>query len=390
MGNSKTIILNGFDGSFSHNGWNLRQNHVPGDAPGVKRLTLESINWNIELLPSKGFSVGQAIYKGQRIFWDAPTGLIDPNDWDPLSEDVCINGAPAKGFSFLKTFASGIELYGLKNWGMPREEIDGRLLPLHGESSNIPIDTVEVETGADKISLSVSIVYKSMLGDISTPWYLRGEPLFRIDRRVGISESSGEIVLVDRIVNISEKDLSPDWGYHITLRPEEHSKLLIPSKRIECRGSDKLPEDIDTWTSAEKEIVRNETGIIHKELKTWETSMGKLCRVLQKHESTNGVLISFTPSPYTQSWFCNGGANSKEFTYRDGKPLFEKSWNGQGIEIGSSALDHDENTDGSVSYEPSILPGAQQQIVISVKPVEEAELSEIEQEIRNYNQSKLL
>jgi len=382
------INLNNFPEDFQQDGWQIYQKHQAGDCDSVQRLFLKSKSWSIELLPSKGFSIGQAVFKGQKIFWDAPIGLIDPHEFNPLADDVCIQGTPMKGFSFLKTFASGLELYGLSNWGMPVEDKQGRLLPLHGETSNIPVKEFEVQTEPDKISFYISFEYHSMQGETNQPWYLRGEKMFRVERNLQVVGSTGEILLKDRIINISDVDLSPDWGYHITLEPREYSRLLIPSKRFEIRGDGDLPKDIETWTSAGNEKIRTETGIIHKGLKIWDTNIGHMNQVLQKTGDSRGVLIGFTPSPYTQSWFCNGGAGSSEFTYRDGTPLFEKSWNGQGIEIGSSALDHDGNTDDSVLYEPMISPGEYRQILISVKPVKGMELSAMEQEIVSYNQDR--
>lgn len=388
MTNKITIDLNIFEEGIKIKSWSLVQKSNAIDSPFVKRLIVESNNWNIELLPSKGFSIGQAIYKNQKIFWDAPIGLIDPNEFNPFDEDIYINSKTAKGFSFLKTFASGLEFYGLENWGMPLENPNKLLLPLHGGSSNIPVDKFEFQVDEDSISFWVSFEYKSMQEANSIPWYQNGESIYRIVRHIEINEYTGEIVHIDKITNISTRKLSPDWGYHITLQPKAFSKLLIPSIFTECRGDETIPNDIETWYPAQNETIRTETGIIHKNLKIWETEKGPLNRVLQKKGESTGVLVSFSPSPYTQSWFCNGGAFSKEFTYRDETPVFEKSWNGQGIEIGASALDHDSNTDSSVLYEPALSPGEYKQIVICIKTVNGAEFTEIENEIVQFNKSR--
>ena len=54
---------------------------------------------------------------------------------------------------------------------------------------------------------------------------------------------------------------------------------------------------------------------------------------------------------------CNGGAFSSEFTLaKTGEPLFTKNWDGMGIEIGASALDHDENTDPAVPVANPLQP----------------------------------
>jgi hypothetical protein len=61
--------------------------------------------------------------------------------------------------------------------------------------------------------------------------------------------------------------------------------------------------------------------------------------------------VSTTPSPYFQTWFCNGGKGSGEFTDSNGKSLLRRNWDGMGIEIGSSPLDHNGNIDETVDYD---------------------------------------
>lgn len=49
------------------------------------------------------------------------------------------------------------------------------------------------------------------------------------------------------------------------------------------------------------------------------------------------------------------------------KNLLEKNWDGFGIEIGSSALDHDGNTDRTVSYIPTLKPGEKKVLELELK-----------------------
>jgi len=50
---------------------------------------------------------------------------------------------------------------------------------------------------------------------------------------------------------------------------------------------------------------------------------------------TNGIIleVSKTPSPYFQTWLCERGKGSKEFTDRNGESLLRKNRDGMGIEI---------------------------------------------------------
>ncbi len=93
------------------------------------------------------------------------------------------------------------------------------------------------------------------------------------------------------------------------------------------------------------------------------------------HPDQTGLKVSFPLSPYFQTWYCNGGENSNEFTrVSDGKPLFEKNWDGIGIEFGSSALDHNGNTDQSIPEQALLQPGSSIIIPLSIDFVKGNEL----------------
>jgi hypothetical protein len=127
--------------TVSENGFTIRVFHLPEDPANANRIRVITSEVEVELLPSKGLSLNQAWIKGKPVFWEAPINLPDTETIDLLSDEVCIHGNPAHGFTFLKTMVAGVELYGLRNWGMP-VTIDGKLLPLHGETSNIPVNEV--------------------------------------------------------------------------------------------------------------------------------------------------------------------------------------------------------------------------------------------------------
>lgn len=160
---------------------------------------------------------------------------------------------------------------------------------------------------------------------------------------------------------------------------------MIPSKKTENRGGGKLPPDIETWEPAEDESVRTEVGIIHKELKTYDLNNGKFNKALVKYSDNKALSFAFSPSPYTQTWFSNGGANSSEFTFKNGKPVFSKPWNGIGLEIGSSALDHDGNIDHSVNYSPELLPGEKKTIHMEFTVMDSKKIAGSEKEITEFN-----
>lgn len=378
-----------FDTSKTFNtivdGWNVSLLNY-GDKPeGVNFLRIFSGEMEMECFPSKGLSIGQVWYKKEPIFWDAPIGPIPPHQFDPNQIDILINGKEAPGFSFIKTFASGIELYGLRNWGMPCEDENGKLLSLHGETSNIPVKKIEVGCDVDDLIISGEFTYRSFIDETERPWYERGDALYKVIRTIQLNKE-GKLSVTDSIENISDKELIPDWGYHITFHARKDAKLIVPSKKIEGRSGGTLPPDIETWQPATRDSVRSEVGIIHKGLKPGIFNNKPANYALISYPNGKGISVFFTPSPYFQTWFCSGGANTREFTYCNGVPVFQKPWNGLGIEIGASALDHDGNTDKEVVYCPVLLPGEKKDIFIGIDVIANEKVSEIESDINHFNQ----
>jgi hypothetical protein len=194
--------------------------------------------------------------------------------------------------------------------------------------------------------------------------------------------------VTDEILNISEVPLVPDWGYHITFRPVAGSRLLVPSARVMARPGGDLPEDVETWHPAAKEKTRSETGIIHQGLMRDSTGGTGSCKVLLRYPDGLPIVLSFPPSPYFQTWFCNGGAFSEEFTMAGtGEPLLKRNWDGQGVEFGSSPLDHDGNSDPSVSYRAQLEPGESLVNRIGIRLPGEAGGDLLEREIEAYNRN---
>ena len=334
--------------------------HEKNDPINVNRIIVKNESLVVEILPSKGLSVGQAFNNEKPVFWKPPIGMPDPDLLDLNSDEVAINGEPHSGFTFLKTFNGGVELYGLENWGMPKSEENGKLLPIHGETSNIPVEEIIVIFNDEEKTVEIKgdFFYNSFEGDLQKPWYLRGEKLIKVSRRIIVKQGvSPAIEIIDTFENISDLPFFIDWGYHITFAPEKGARLIIPSKIAENRSGEKLPDDIESWNPAPNPEIRTEVGIIHKNLKEFTDNKTKINKVLVERQNLGSLVVSFKPAPYTQLWMCNGGAFSSEFTLaKTGKPLFTKNWDGMGIEIGASALDHNGNTDPAVPVAKPLQP----------------------------------
>lgn len=359
--NCRNLAVNSVN-ELEENGFRIQVYHAENDPISANRVKVSSDLVELELLPSKGFSLAQSWISGQAIFWEAPIALCDTENLDLWSDEIKINGNPAPGFTFLKTLVAGVELYGLKNWGMP-VILDGQLHPLHGETSNIPVDEVQFSVENENTCTIVSsFIYRSFIGNRNLPWYDRGEALFKVTKKVILTKDSLEFKLEDSIENISDTKQTPDWGYHITFRPEEGAVLKVPSKRFQERNHNPLPDDFETWHKAVDKKVRTETGIVHQELR----DESGVTSVLTYPNQTS-IAVTVPATPYFQTWFCNGGKGSKEFTDSHNQSILEKNWDGMGIEIGSSALDHDGNVNKTVEYDAMLHQGEKKVVGMKFK-----------------------
>ena len=387
--NCEALSLN-WNRVFEYNGFRAEIMHRHGEPPNALRIAIVRDDLSIELLPSKGLSVGEVFYGKLPVFWDPPAELPDTDQLNLISPEIAISGKASKGFTYLKTFMAGIEFYGLRNWGMPRkDQHTGEIHPLHGETSNIPVKTVTGQFHRDYLEMTTTFLYRSFNYDSELPWYESGKPIYKITKTVILPSEANYFKITDRVENITDSIVVPDWGYHITFRPEKGSKLLVPSEKIEERSGGKIPDDIETWYPAINPETRNETGIIHKGLKIFENDGKKVNKVLMYYPSGRGFVLSFAPTPYFQTWFCNGGANSDEFTLAsNNQPVLKKNWDGQGIEIGSSPLDHNGNIDTSVVYKEILQPGEALENEIKIEMLSGPQVKPLQDDIMSFNSLK--
>ena len=142
------------------NGFIIQIFHIKDEPSAANRIMITRNDLKIEILPSKGFSIGKTSLKNKPILWDAPIGLPDPASLDFMSDEISVSGTPTPGFTFLKTFVGGIEFLGMTNWGMPRiDTLTGEFLPLHGEVSNIPLENIEFEVSNKGLLAKGTIIY---------------------------------------------------------------------------------------------------------------------------------------------------------------------------------------------------------------------------------------
>lgn len=345
----------------------FRKDHEPEN---TCRLNINFHDFELELLPTKGLSVGQLTFNARKIFWDAPFNLPDPDQLNLWSDEIMLNQSAAPGFTFIKTFCGGIELYGLTNWGMPANDLTtGDLLPLHGETSNIPVERVEIKQEINELEISGTFIYRDFNGDPGLPWYQRGTEIYQVEKRIILSQKACTLTTIDKIKNLTDSDQEPNWGYHYTLFPQPGAYLKVDSANKQVRGGGKAHPDSQTWFPADQAEARQEVGVIHQGLSLVNLNGKDLQKVSFHYPDQNEIEVLFTPAPYFQSWFCAGGANQNEFTDKTGKSIMLKNWDGIGFEIGSNALDHDQNIDAGVRYQRILKPGESRiiEIITSLK-----------------------
>jgi hypothetical protein len=120
----------------------------------------------------------------------------------------------------------------------------------------------------------------------------------------------------DTIENVSPTVQIPDWGYHITFKPENEARYIVPSRAAAERSGNPLPQDFETWQEAPNQKQRIETGIVHRELLVEDNEDGaKFVNSLLVYPNHSAISVSTTHSPYFQTWFSCGGKGSSEFTY---------------------------------------------------------------------------
>ena len=395
-----TTIENNGQLRYSANGFDLELAHLDADPSGVNRLHVRNRRLEVEILPSKGLSIGEAFVVGSHdagadnaekgkegspgrpIFWKPPlAGLPDPKNFH-ASDPILVDGELVEGVAYIGAMYGGIELLGLYNWGMPQRNSRDELLPLHGDAANVPVDVVRFvfsDAGCE------------IQGEFFSRDHLERERLFRITKGLVLEPGSTRILTVDTVENITNRRVFPDWGYHVNVRPVHRAEYLVPSKAVQIRGNSRDMEKHRIWHAATVESVREEYGLIRKIVRVEDgVLMGDPgTRSVVVYPDGSGTIIVTPPVPYFQSWYSAGGVNGTCFTLPDksdpGDAIFLKNgWNGMGAEIGSSALDHDGNTDRTVAVR-ELAPGQSTELKLIVEVLERPAVQQLATEIREYN-----
>ncbi len=365
--------------------------HVQGDPEKVFRIHVESpCGLNLEITPSKGLSMRNCSYEGRQMFWDPPMeNLPDPETVDLFSTVIC-DGVPVENMGWLRYFSSHVEMLGLHNWGMPETGEYNKPLPLHGNVSNIPVKEVTAELLDDRLRLTGSFnVYGA--GSIFPK---KGNlPDFRVTKQINLFSGKPVVFQKDTITNVTKSAVTPDWGYHVQLRPEPECRYLLPAGSVEERFGGNVPDNHNEWKPAAVPSTREERGYIYKNLfveKAFSDGTEGV-QTLLKYKNSPGTEVIIPPSPYTMGWYSCGGGGGDNFIIPADLPgekplkLLTKNWDGIGPEIGSSDPDHNGNTDTAISA-TSLAPGESMSIRLEFRFLDNKMTHILENKIVEYQQ----
>ena len=88
---------------FKIDDFTIEISHRENEPENVLRIQVILDNLKVELLPSKGLSIGEVFIRDTPIFWEPPTDLIDPDKLNLISHEILVNHHKIDGFTFMHT-----------------------------------------------------------------------------------------------------------------------------------------------------------------------------------------------------------------------------------------------------------------------------------------------
>ncbi|MDA1053834.1 MAG: aldose 1-epimerase family protein [Planctomycetota bacterium] len=248
-----------------------------GLSDGVEMLTVTNGDLQIRLLPTRGMSIWDMTFSGQRLGWKSPVrGPVHP-----AFVDV---GEPS-GLGWLDGFDELLVRCGLESNGAPEFAENGTLLyPLHGRIGNKPAQLVNVTIDADSQEITVVGVVEEIrfhflkLRMTTTIKTRAGEKGFRMH---------------DEIENLSQSPAEMQMLYHVNFGDpllDAGSKLVAPIKTLVPRNAH-AAEGIGNWASYEAPQPGFEEQVYFFELLAGAD--GKTQAMLKNAHGTQGALLKF-------------------------------------------------------------------------------------------------
>ena len=203
-----------------------------GKREGVQQITLDNGCVAIEVLPTRGMGVWQAMRGDVPFGWKSPIrGPVHPM-WVPIDEP--------SGLGWLDGFDEMLVRCGLTSNGAPEFDEHGRLkYPLHGRIANQPSHHVSL-TADDDGTLQ-------LIGVVDDTRFLFHS--LRLTSRITLRPGSPEILIEDTVENQSHNPATMQLLYHLNFGPpvlDDGAEITVPADDVVARCPH-AANSLDSW-----------------------------------------------------------------------------------------------------------------------------------------------
>lgn len=273
--------------------WSIRKETLRGGtSDGVDVVTLDNGVLAVNVLPTRGMGVWDAICRGMRVGWRGPAERPVHPAYVPVE-----NG---NGLGWLRGFGELLCRCGLTSNGPPGPDPDGNPiespLPLHGRIANLPAHRVEVSVDDDAF------------GTISVTGVVDETTLFgsnlRLSTTISTVAGSKDFTIRDVVTNRSAGSAESQLLYHINVGPP----FLGPGSRIVVPSTEVAPRDLRAAEGCEAWDVCGgpEAGYAEQAyfVRPAANDRGEACAMLRTAGGDKGVSVHFRVDrlPYLTIW----------------------------------------------------------------------------------------
>lgn len=252
---------------------------IPGTIAPERLLTARLFDGlDVEVLPGRGFDLGDTWHRGVPISWFSPVA------------DARALPAP-HGTDWLTRFTGGLlTTCGLDSIGVA--EADGSL---HGRASHLPAQEVSwrIEDGAG-IRLDGTVEHTSLFG-----------PSFRLRRRITLATLSGgasRISVVDDVRNIGPAVAALNLMYHLNFG----APLVVPGSRIDIEqtavAAASAHPDVPDWSTLPAPVDHVAEAVFAHHGVAAADGIARACITSAAHDL--GVVVEWSAAtlPHLHQW----------------------------------------------------------------------------------------
>ncbi len=249
-----------------------------GVSDGVDVLTVTNGDLQVRVVPTRGMSLWDMHYRGERLGWTSPVrGPVHPA-WVDLGEP--------SGLGWLDGFNELLVRCGLESNGAPEFAENGRLLyPLHGRIGNRPAHKIDVSIDAETQTITVVGVVEE-----TRFHFLK----LRLTSTLTLRAGEKGIGLRDEIMNLSQSPAEMQMLYHINFGEpllDAGSRVLAPVKTVIPRNTH-AAAGIDNWASYIAPQAGFEEHVYFFELLA--DAAGRTPVVLKNAHGTRGARVTYS------------------------------------------------------------------------------------------------